>query len=190
MLDSVEPLSSEQHLQLARLHVQCLPDTGISTLGPRYATSFYHYITRSTREYLCCHREGQNVIGAAVMSMDPQRLLRRLWWCTPLALHLLSGVPSLRRWQTVKALWPGATAREAGDQRQPEMIYLFTAKGSRRRGVARGLLERQETLLASLGHHSYIVRTPDTPQNPATNFYTASTCRLTLASTAFSTGAS
>ena len=171
MLESAQRLSSVQQRQLSRLHVQCLPDTGISSLGSGYARSFYHYIIGSPREYLCCDTQGNDIIGAAIMSLDPQRLLRRLWWRTPLTLHLVAGVPSLRRWRAVKALWPRAPARDNAAPPQPEMIYLFTAVGSRRRGVASGLLERQEARLVSLGHYSYVVRTPDMPNSPATRFY-------------------
>ena len=164
-------LSPQEVVQLARLHIACLPQTAIGTLGWRYAACFYDYVDSSAAEHLRVHRNGDKVVAAAVLSIDAGKLLRRLWHCTPLIRHLLSGLPTPGRWRAMKTLWPAQNSTERNNNHFPELVFLFTAESFRRRGVARGLLERQETLLRSLGHDGYDVRTKNAAGNEAPRFY-------------------
>lgn len=171
MLEDSARLRPQEVDQLAKLHVACLPDTAIGTLGWRYAASFYGYVAGAATEHLRVYREEDRVIAAAVLSEDGGRLLAHLRHCTPLIRHFLGGLPTLGRWRAVRTLWPARESTRGSVDPIPELVFLFTAESFRRRGVARSLLERIETLLRALGHHRYDVRTKNAAGNQASRFY-------------------
>ena len=171
MLDNPIPLSESQFDQLARLHVSCLPESGIGVLGLRYARQFYRYIAHTRTETLFCCLEETQIVAAAIVSDDATALLRRLWWRTPLIWECLSTLPTQNRWRSAKALWPRAAKHSIDQSVTPELIFIFTAALTRRRGLGSKLLVRVEQHLRRLGHRRYVVRGQGNAANPATQFY-------------------
>jgi ribosomal protein S18 acetylase RimI-like enzyme len=160
---------------LARLHVACLPDSLVTVLGARYARSFYRYVTRSPREVTVIERDDAgNVVAAAVVSLEPSSLNRRLMLQTSLLPSLLLNVPALLALFRSSFGTPGDSTTSEGapaELPRPEMILIFTAPEVRRQGRAATLVRRAEQRLVQLGIPAYQVRTVLSPSNRALDFY-------------------
>jgi GNAT superfamily N-acetyltransferase len=159
--------------ELARLHVGCLPHSLVGALGVPYVRSFYRYVGDSDRELLVVERnETGRPVAAAVVSLEPATLTRRLLLHTPMVLHLL---PALPRVAAAARATARASPAPAGGSRvpetEPQLILIFTAAAERGRGLATALLRDVERHLHARGISRYEARTEAHESNPALEFY-------------------
>lgn len=155
---------------VARLHADCLPDSLVGALGQAYVRAFYRYIDRSRLEMLVVDRDAAgHPVAAAVLSLEPSTLARRLLWHTPLALHALRRLPRLT------TLWWHARAGDATGAELPavlpQLILIYTATRARGQGRASALIAEIERQLSARGVSEYEVRTESDPSNAALAFY-------------------
>jgi ribosomal protein S18 acetylase RimI-like enzyme len=156
----------------ASLHHVALPDSIISRIGRGYTDAFYRFAAASPKEavFSALGPDG-SVVGAAVLSLEPATLSRRLFFRTPLAPHLLRrprlaidmGVEMLRAF--------AAKDRSSCPRDLAEVLAIFTRPNERSRGIGRCLLRSTEAYLAQRNIASYMVRTVDRPDNRALAFY-------------------
>ena len=132
---------------LARLHVACLTDSAIGALGVAYVRSFYRYVTRSEREIAVVQRNhAGRIVAAAVVSLEPATLTRRLLWHTSLLVSAAANVwrlPALLS-PAGRSTAPASSSRTEAPSTTPEMILLFTSADERRNGLASALIEQVE----------------------------------------------
>jgi ribosomal protein S18 acetylase RimI-like enzyme len=152
--------------QLARMHVEALPDSLVSQVGERYARAFYRYAVASPHEVILTARAGGSLSGACMMSLAPDTLSRRLLVRTPLALF----APFAIRRLPLRALLLGSAASEVQPP-GPEILLIFTVPEVRSRGLGAQLLARCEALLVARGVDRLLVKTRDDPANRALAFY-------------------
>jgi ribosomal protein S18 acetylase RimI-like enzyme len=154
--------------QLARMHVDALPDSLVSLVGERYARAFYRHAAASPSELIAIERAGGELCGACLMSLAPATLSRRLLTRTPLALL----APLAIRRLPLRAMARGAAGPPADPQPPgPEILLIFTVPEARSRGLGARLLARCEALLAARGVDRLLVKTRDDPANRALAFY-------------------
>jgi len=152
--------------RLAELHRTSLPDSNVSVLGAEYARAFYRYVTTSARELTIVDRDAAgHIAAAAVISLDPATLPRRLVFGTPLLRHMLRHGRGL----FARAVAPGTP--EGGRSNLPELILIYTSPEERGRGRATSLIRRAESHLRGLGIDAYEVKTVADPSNPTLAFY-------------------
>ncbi len=158
-------------------HIDSLEDSIVGALGPRYVRTFYRYLSRSPKEILVVERSGDaRIAAAAVVTLDPSSLTRRLARHTPLLpCLLLRAAPLLVRW--LAGLGTGAGSpprtRDHADAGRPEMILIYTARGARGRGLGTALVQAVERELRSRRVTAYQARTVLAPSNRALAFYRA-----------------
>ena len=181
--------------QIARAHVEALPESLVSRIGGRYPQAFYRYLAGSADELILIDRgaPGADLRAACIVSLAPATLSRRLLYRTPLAFHALRAVRRLplRALVTSRAagspaeapppspqgLHRGASGRDgsrpsAGRSLEgPEILLLFAVPEARGHGVGARLLERCEALLVERGFDGLWVKTRDDPGNRAIQFY-------------------
>ena len=156
----------------ADLHCDSLPGSIISMLGPAYALAFYRFAASSDTHSVFVARDGKGqIIGGAVLSLDPTSLSMRLLFQTPLLLHLMRR-PSLALQTTWDALceklWPN---NDKQTYRIPEVVAIFTETNHRNHGVGKELIQEIEAYLVARGIYRYMVRTRGNFENRAINFY-------------------
>ena len=160
---------------LARLHVACLSDSLVTTLGARYARSFYRYVTQSTREVIVTERDAAgHIVAAAVITLEPSTFYRRLALHTSLLPSLVWNIrvmPALLWSSLRRSDLPRDTRDPPAESPRPEMILIFTAPDVRRQGHAGAIVRRAEHRLGQLGIPAYQVRTVLSPSNEALAFY-------------------
>lgn len=160
---------------LAQLHVSCLSDSVVAALGPRYVRSFYRYVTRSDKEIAIVERnQAGGVVAAAVVSLEPASLNRRLLFHTSLLSSFVRNAPHM----LALLLSPD---NEPGDRRvpdrtrvspaTPEMILIYTAVDERGHGRGSALILEAERRLRELNVLEYQVRTVADPSNPTLAYY-------------------
>ena len=150
---------------LAALHVSCLSDSVVAALGARYVRSFYRYVTRSDREISFVERNvAGRIVAAAVISLDPATLNRRLLFHTSLLLNLIVH-PSH---SLALVLARGGQSAHAA---LPEMILIYTSANERGHGRGSALIEQAERRLRQLNVPEYQVKTVADSSNPALAFY-------------------
>lgn len=162
--------------RLAELHRECLPDSVVSRLGAAYARSFYWYVSRSRTELLELERDAQGRISsAAVVSLDPRGMTRRLLFGTRLVPSLVLRGPALLagmlrgRPASGGGAGDAATLRDVHDM--PELILIYSSGAARSQGIGARLIERLEARLRALGVRRYQVKTVSDPGNRALSFY-------------------
>ena len=169
-------LNSADLDRLATLHRESLPDSAVSGFGQAYARAFYQYVESSEKELLILHRASDDRLdGAAVVSLEPQSMERRLALATPLLLHAL--LHPLWFLVKVRGLLSGhaddddARAITAKVRGIPELLIIYADSARRDSGVGSFLIQNIEAALAAKGITHYCVRTVDDPANRALGFY-------------------
>ena len=161
-----ERFSDDEVNRLAELHVTSLPDSNVSVLGAAYARAFYRYVTNSSRELTIVDRDAAGrITAAAVVSLEPNTLPRRLIFRTPLLWHMVVHPHRMFGW----AMTLGGPA--AAPSTVPELILIYTSPEERGRGRATSLIQRAEARLRRLGIDAYAVKTVADPSNPTLAFY-------------------
>lgn len=154
---------------LARLHQACLPDSTTGALGRRYLTAFYRYIDQSSSELLIVERRHDQVVAAAVVSLEPATFQRRLLRHTPLLWSL-----AMRPFTAAGLLRSVLATPSHGSSRgpvHPEMILLYTAADARGQGLGAEIIGETERRLRDAGVTEYTVKTVLDAANPALDFY-------------------
>jgi len=159
---------------LAGLHVACLDDSLVGAFGVRYVRSFYRYVARSPGELLVIRRdEAGGVVGAAVVSLSPSTLGRRLLVRTPLLLgalvHLVGLTAMLRASARRPQGKPSAEVEHPGSV--PEIILMFTAPAARGQGHGGAMIREIDRRLRAMDVRVYQVKTISDPSNAALAFY-------------------
>lgn len=161
--------------QLARAHVEALPESLVSRVGGRYPQAFYRYLAGSADELILIDRvaPGGELRAACVVSLAPATLSRRLLSRTPLVVHALLAVRRLplRALLVTSRAGAGSPGEAPPPSPGPEILLLFAVPQSRGQGVGARLLERCEALLVERGFEGLWVKTRDDPGNRAIDFY-------------------
>ena len=154
---------------LARMHVEALPESLVSLIGPSYARAFYRYIADSPDERVLLHREHGALVAACIVSLRPETLARRLLTRSPLLLHAPRAVRRLPlRAMARSARTPGpAHPQPVG----PEILLIFTVASARSAGLGARMLARCEADVATTGYQRLLVKTRDVATNRAIPFY-------------------
>lgn len=164
-------MNEREIADLVALHMSSLPDSTVSALGRRYARSFYRYVTRSDKEFTVVERNGNgSIVAAAVLSLEPATLNRRL------LLHTSLGVQLLTRPRVFLPLVFGGVGMKKDEEvaataGMPEIILLYTRADQRGRGRGTALIAQIEARLRDLRITAYQVKTISQPSNPALAFY-------------------
>lgn len=154
--------------QLARMHVAALPESLVSLLGERYARAFYRYCATTSEELLLLEHERGELVGACLVSLEPETLSRRLLTRTPLLLCAPLALPRLPwRAMLLGAVRPAEPKQPPG----PEILLIFTVPELRSQGLGARLLRSCEQQLLSRGLHRVLVKTRDDAANRALKFY-------------------
>lgn len=159
---------------VARLHVRCLPDSLITVLGAGYVRSFYRYVARSENEILVVERDGDGrTVAAAVLSLSPATLTRRLLLRTSLLVSMLRSLPRLLElfWASARGARRHTPSGRATHPERPRLILIFTAEAERGKGRGTALVREIERRLRQLGIRRYEAMTESDPSNPALDFY-------------------
>lgn len=171
---SSDRLSATDIRQIAAMHCECLPDSLVSRIGPRYARAFYRHVDRSTDELAFVHRSGGRVASACIVSLEPHTLKRRLLTRTALVLH----APLALRRLPLRGIASSLIGRGGGEEeggamqpRGPEVLLIFTEPAARSSGLGAQTLARCEEHLRERGHQRYYVKTADESDNRAIGFY-------------------
>jgi GNAT superfamily N-acetyltransferase len=137
-------------------------------MGAAYVRSFYRYVASSDREILVAERGAEgHPVAAAVLSLEPATLNRRLLLRTPLLMSALGRLPRML------PLLRGAVRGRSVELPAvlPQLILIFTAASERGKGRASALIGELERRLRQHGIPRYEVRTESDPANPALEFY-------------------
>lgn len=169
-------LNSADLDRLATLLRESLPDSAVSGFGQAYARAFYQYVETSEKELLILHRATDGRLdGAAIVSLEPQSMERRLALATPLLLHAL--LHPLWFLVKVRGVLFGhaddddARAVTAKVRGVPELLIIYADSAQRDAGVGSDLIHNIEAALVAKGITHYCVRTVDEPTNRALGFY-------------------
>jgi GNAT superfamily N-acetyltransferase len=128
-------------------------------------------VTRSDKEITVVERNGDgSIVAAAVLSLEPATLNRRLLLHTSLFAHVLVRprvlVPLMLGAGGIKK---GAAAEAAASM--PDIILLYTRANERGRGRGTALIDQVDARLRHLRITVYQVKTVAEPSNPALAFY-------------------
>jgi GNAT superfamily N-acetyltransferase len=146
--------------QLARLHRAAMPYSVLGALGTATLRRYYRWVARSADERVFVSRDGDRVIGVAVLSFRPANVIRRFVMARPLsfataALARFVQDSAFRR--QVRAFLAESSSNDAGEA--PELLQIFVAAEARGRHNGTALLRRVEEWLSMHGHTRYYVRT-------------------------------
>jgi len=169
---TADTLSDTDIDDLSEMHVRNFHDSLLSDLGKSYLKTYYRFVDVSGSDEIIIIRDGVKIIGCAVLSLSAPTLLRRLIAHHPPVIDVLRLVLTfrLRAIASVlsKILFKPRQEKEAGDV---ELISLFTDPSSRGMGIGTSLVEKCNALLKEKGIERYRVKTRDTPDNRAMDFY-------------------
>lgn len=158
--------------QLAQMQTAILPESLVSRLGKSFARRFYKYCSRSKHEAVIVVRQGNRVLGAAVLSLDPGTLDWRLLTRTPMALFAALHFYHLPLPALVRETMAKSGARPE-DGKLPELVLLFVGTDCRGQGLGAKLVAACDAFLDARAFPAYTVSTAEEEGNCALSFYLA-----------------
>lgn len=173
MLFENESISQSELSQITRLHIDSLEDSMLTTLGKSVVQNYYKFISESRNDCLFYVKEGDNVIGACMISHKPNSVTKRMAKQYPIVILssvlkqvLLSGKKRKKIFQFLnKNESPKAIIN------LPEVIQIFTDSNYRNKRIGSRLLEQVERYLKSRNENRYYLKTLDNIDNLALHFY-------------------
>jgi GNAT superfamily N-acetyltransferase len=159
MLDPDASLGANDAERLAGLHRASLTTSTLARLGRAALARYYQWVAASPNEYLFLARSDGGIEGAAVLSFEPDSMLRRFAAANPIAVGAAAAATFLTDAIFRREL--GAYLRAGGGASMPgpEVLQIFVAAPARGRSIGSQLLERVEAVLRTRGTGGYYVRT-------------------------------
>ncbi len=153
---------------LAEMHRACLPNSLVTRMGSEYGKAFYRFLRTSPLEKVFIEKDGEEILGACVLSLEPESLTRRLVTSTPVIRSALRSLPRL-----VQLVRNVVLSSRRGERQPsgPELLMIFTLEHARGRGLGARMLETVEQYLHERGCTWWWVKTLDDPRNRAIDFY-------------------
>jgi len=166
-----EPVLTDADLaRLAALHVASIDDSLPALLGARFTRGLYRFFSTSQHELLLVERVEGRIEGACVVSFAPATLNHRIARATFCSLLPLAALTVLARSEFRALLWH--TLRDsAGEEKAPEITYVFVSPVLRGRELGKRLIERVDAALSEREVSGYYVKTLDESANRALRFY-------------------
>jgi len=156
---------------LAALHAEALPTSLFTALGHDALVRYYAYVEASPYETAWTAAEGGEVVGACVVSYQPDRVLRRFVSHAPLAFARELGKLVIRdagiRGKIVQKL----REPSSGEPLTPEVTQIFTDQAQRGRGIGAALLRGCEAKLRTARISRYFVHTERDDNTAGIRFY-------------------
>ena len=166
-----EPVLTEADLaRLAALHVASIDDSLPALLGARFTRGLYRFFSASEHELLLVERVEGRIEGACVVSFAPATLERRIARATFWSLLPAAARAVLTRAE-FRALLLHTLRGPAGEEKAPEITYVFVSPVLRGRELGKRLVERVAAALSEREVSGYHVKTLDDPANRALRFY-------------------
>lgn len=160
---------------LAELHLSALNDSLVGAMGEDYVRAFYRYVTSSDQELFFLERnESGRIVAAAVISLEPATLSRRLLLKTPLLRSMLGRIPGVIALLLAKAR---RSRREPHGGHvyvpigPPELIDIYTAPEAQGKGLGSAIVRQIDQRLRDLHLPEYVVLAVAESSNPACRFY-------------------
>lgn len=160
--------------QLANLHAMCLQDSLTTSLGRAVLKSYYQYVLDSKQDILFTVFEGEQVIGACVLSLAPDTLTKRFVKKNFLlvGLNMAKGfaLSAFTRKKIINFLFnKGSKPSNIVDM--PEVVQIYTDASFRNKRIGTRLIEMTEEFLKEQGIACYYLKTLSDPENLALHFY-------------------
>lgn len=159
---------------LVRGHMEVLPESVLSWLGPHVLGCFYDFIIASEHDALFIRFAPAGGLGVAVASIRPHDLNARFAARHPIGfgvavLRAYASDPRMKRLLNLKL----AGARDAAPAALPtaELVHIFVSGREQARGLGRLLVSDVREWLRARGHASFFVKTAAAPTNRAIGFY-------------------
>lgn len=155
---------------LARLHAEALPTSLFTALGHDALVRYYAYVEASPHETAWTASENGEVVGACVVSHEPDSVLYRFVSHAPVAFARELGKLVVRdaeiRGKLVQKL-----REPAGETHSPEVTQIFTDRERRGHGIGAALLRACEAKLRTARISRYFVHTERDDNTQGIRFY-------------------
>ena len=169
-MNSTPACTEADFARLAELHVESIEDSLPALLGERFARGLYRFFSASDQEFIFIERIEERVEGACVVSLAPATLNRRIAVST-FATLLPAAMWSLLTRSDFRALLWKTLRDPVGEEKAPEITYVFVSPVLRGRRLGQRLIEQVDTALQERGLSGYYVKTLTDPGNRAVQFY-------------------
>jgi len=159
---------------LATLHTEALPGSLFTSLGHVALVRYYAFVEGSPYETAWTATEAGRVVGACVVSRDPEGVLSRFVRHAPIAFarelaRLVVRDRALRQ-QLVQRLRESTLGSRA-ESHVPEVTQIFTDHAWRGHGIGAALLHTCEANLRTRAVTSYFVHTERDDNTAGIRFY-------------------
>jgi GNAT superfamily N-acetyltransferase len=169
VIDRAGPADLER---LATLHLACLPDSLLSSLGRRAVVRYYEYASTAATELVLAARVDGGIGGGCVLSRAPATLLRRFAAASPVRLVGELGRELIRSRGLRSRFFHRVRERDSDALLDaPEIVQIFTAEELRGRGIGSQLLRSCEESLRREGATAYTIRTHRDDNDAGLRFY-------------------
>ena len=174
MLDVDGRLDAADIDRLAALHSTTMTSSVLGRMGVGLLARYYRWLVASPHEWLAVARGDAGLVGAAVLSFDPARVLQRFASHAPLAFAAAVGASLLRDRTLRQETCAYLRERMAGDRETPaapELLQIFVDAAQQDRSVGSGLLQHVEAYLRTRNVDCYYARTLAADNARALGFY-------------------
>jgi GNAT superfamily N-acetyltransferase len=174
MISAGDTLGAADFARMVELQRTTLPSSILGRMGAATLTQFYRWAAESPRECLFADRAGGQVVGGALLSFEPDTVIRRFvsYARTRFGLTLAWVVVrdhTFRR-DVLAYMWERPWT-PAGDTLGPELLQIFFVPHLQGQGRGTALLQRIETAVSGRGARTYFVRTLANDNDKVIAFY-------------------
>ncbi len=171
--ERLRPDDLDSRRQIVKLHLESLPESLPSLLGPKVVDRYYGFLAASETDVVFMCRAGERILGAAVLSKAPDALMGKVVKHNLVVVAWRALVAAARSAKVANRIIRGYwhSKPPAAVQFTPEVVQIFVEENAQRQGIGRRLLEEVESYLRCASCSSYFVKTLPTSENRALDFY-------------------
>jgi ribosomal protein S18 acetylase RimI-like enzyme len=162
--------SKTQLKELSNIHYSSLNDGILSSLGSTYLEVFYDFINQSELEDIFTISKNKVIVGYCVISYNTKTILRRAIKATFFDFSK-AFLLKLFNIEFQKMVFSSLLKENSSEHESPEIAYIAISKEFTGNGYGEEMLSEVCTFLKQNEHKNIYVKTIDSLENRAVNFY-------------------
>lgn len=163
--------SKTQLKELSNIHYSSFSDGILSSLGSKYLEAFYNFLDQSELEDIFIINKNKVIVGYCVISYNTGTILKRAITATFFDFFKAFLLKLFNR-EFQKMVFSSVFKENSSEHKSPEIAYIAISKEYTGKGYGEEVLSEVCTCLKQNGHKSIYVKTIDSSENKAVNFYT------------------
>jgi len=172
-LEILNKVSKAELAEVAKLHVNSLPNDLLPQLGIKYLNHFYSFINKSPHDGLLVGAIDGKIVGSVSYTLRSASFLKRsvINTLSSFSRHFVTRYFNSKKLRIASLNIILSLLSTNKIDLSPELAFIFTDSKFRSMGIGSKLINNLEIVLRKKGLNKYFVKTINSKGNQAIDFY-------------------